>query len=98
MFGDQCCNVIPNNTAPEGAFTEVMTKLKTQGLNLKPNAKTDSKIWDWFDLNLRAWGAWLAKLVVAVLIGGLLFYCVFSIPRSLLSKPQLNKWKMQCQD
>ncbi len=26
IFGDQCCTFIPNNTAPEGAFTEVMTK------------------------------------------------------------------------
>ncbi len=35
MFGDQCCNVIPNNTAPEGAFTEVMTKLKNPRIELK---------------------------------------------------------------
>ncbi len=35
MFGDQCCTFIPNNTAPEGAFTEVMTKLKNLRLELK---------------------------------------------------------------
>ncbi len=54
MFGDQCCTFIPNNTAPEGAFTEVMTKLKNLRIELKTNAGTDSKMWDWFDLKLGA--------------------------------------------
>ncbi len=62
MFGDQCCTFIPNNTAPEGAFTEVMTRLKNLRIELKTNAGTDSKMWDWFDLKLGAWGAWLSKL------------------------------------
>lgn len=28
MFREQCCIYIPNNTAQEGAFSEVMIKLK----------------------------------------------------------------------
>ncbi len=52
MFGDQCCIFIPNNTAPGGAFTEVMTKLKNLRIELKTNAGTDSKMWDWFDPKL----------------------------------------------
>ena len=28
MFGGQCCIYIPNNTAQEGAFNEVLIKLK----------------------------------------------------------------------
>ncbi len=90
MFGDQCCTYIPNNTDPEGAFTEVMTKLKNLWIELKTNAGTDNKMWDWFDLKLGAWGAWLAKLGmflgVAVIIGGLLFCCVLPILRSLAVK------------
>ncbi len=46
----------------EGAFTEVMTRLKNLRIELKTNAGRDSKMWDWFDLKLGAWGAWLAKL------------------------------------
>ncbi len=62
MFGDQCCTFIPNNTTSEGAFTEVMTKLKNLRIELKTKAGTDSKMWDCFDLKLGAWSAWLAKL------------------------------------
>ncbi len=99
MFGDQCCTFIPNNTAPEGAFTEVMTKLKNLRIELKTNAGTDSKMWDWFDLKL----AWLAKLRmflgVAVLIGGLLFCCVRPILRSIFVKATAKQMEMlRCQD
>ncbi len=98
-FGDKCCTFIPNNTAPEVEFSEVMTKLK-KGLNLKTNAGTDSTMWDWFDLKL---GAWLAKLGmflgVAVLIGGLLFCCVLPILRSLVVKATAKQIEMlRCQD
>ncbi len=103
MFGDQCCTFIPNNTAPERAFTEVMTKLKNLRIELKTNAGTDSKMWDWFDLKLGAWGAWLAKLEmflgVAVLIGGLLFCCVLPILKSLVIKATARQMEMlKCQD
>ncbi len=30
MFGDQCCTFIPNNTAPEGAFTEVQVQVQVE--------------------------------------------------------------------
>ncbi len=55
--------------------------MKNLRIEFKTNAGTDNKMWDWFNLKLGAWGAWLAKLgmllEVAVLIGGLLFAVCF---------------------
>ncbi len=60
-------------------------------------------MWDWFDLKLGAWVAWLAKLGmflgVSVLIGGLLFCCVLPILRSLVVKATAKQMEMlKCQD
>lgn len=57
MFGEQCCIYIPNNTAPEGAFSEVMIKLKRLRMVDKANVGKNNKMWDWFDPKLGAWGA-----------------------------------------
>uniref|UniRef100_A0A671P4Q8 Uncharacterized protein n=1 Tax=Sinocyclocheilus anshuiensis TaxID=1608454 RepID=A0A671P4Q8_9TELE len=102
MFEDQCCTYIPNNTAAEGAFSEVMIKLKNLRMEVKANDGKDNQIWDWFDLRLGAWGAWLAKsgmfLGVAILIGGLLFCCVLPLLRSLVIKATVKQMKMlRCQ-
>ncbi len=94
MFGDQCCTYIPNNTAPGGAFSEVMIKLRNLRIELKANAGRDGQTWDWFNLKL---GTWITKLGiflgVAVLIGGLLFCCILPILRSLVINATVNKWK-----
>lgn len=98
MFGDQCCTFIPNNTAPEGKFTEAMNKIKNLRAEVKANAGRDGKIWDWFDLNFGALGAWFAKLGmflgVAILIGGLLFCCVLPILRSLVVKTTVKQMEV----
>ncbi len=92
MFEEQCSTYIPNNTAPEGAFSEVIinSNKKKIRIKFKANSGKDNRMWDWFDLKLGAWGAWLAKLGmflgVAILIGGLLFCCVLPILRSLVVK------------
>ncbi|KAJ8348779.1 hypothetical protein SKAU_G00273680 [Synaphobranchus kaupii] len=56
LFGDQCCTFIPNNTAPEGSFTEAMKNLRELRKEVKDNAGQDVGIWDWFDLKLGNWG------------------------------------------
>lgn len=45
---------IPNNTAPERAFSEVMIKLKNLRVEDKANAGKDNQMWAWFDLKLGA--------------------------------------------
>lgn len=98
LFGDQCCTYIPNNTAPEGTFTKAMTKLKELQVEMATNAGRDEKMWDWFDLKLGAWGAWLAKmgmfLGVAILIGALLFCCVLPLLKSLIVKASTKQMEM----
>ncbi len=98
MFGDQCCTYIPNNTAPGGAFSEVMIKLKNLRIELKANAGRDGQTWDWFNLKLGTWGAWITKLGiflgVAILIGGLLFCCVLPMLRSLVINATVKQMEM----
>lgn len=57
MFGEQFCIYIQNNTAPEGAFIEVMIMLKNLRMEDKANARKGNQILAWFDLNLESWGA-----------------------------------------
>ncbi|MGL5955641.1 MAG: hypothetical protein ACRC0X_03430, partial [Brevinema sp.] len=75
LFGDQCCTFIPNNTAPDGAFTKAINKLKNLRQEVSTNAGRDEKIWDWLDLGFGSWGTWVAKLGiflgVSITIGGL---------------------------
>lgn len=98
MFGDQCCTFIPNNTAPGGAFTEVMIKIKKLRAEVTANAGRDQRIWDWFDLKFGAWGAWLAKLGMflgaAVVMGGLLFCCVLPVLRTLVVNATVKQMEM----
>lgn len=98
LFGDQCCTFIPNHTAPDGAFTEAMHKLKRLRMETAANAGRDNLSWDWFDLQLGKWGAWFAKLGiflgVAVLIGGLLFCCVLPLLKSLIVKATVKQMGM----
>jgi len=103
MFGDQCCTFIPNNTAPEGKFTEAMNKIKNLRAEVKANAGRDEQVWDWLDLNFGALGAWFAKLGmflgVAILIGGLLFCCVLPILRSLVVRTTVKQMEvLKCQE
>ncbi|KAI2645668.1 Syncytin-B [Labeo rohita] len=98
LFGDQCCTYIPNNTAPEGTFTKAMAKLKELQIEMATNAGRDEKTWNWSDLKLRSWGAWLAKLGillgVTIGIGGLLFCCVLPLLKSLVIKATVKQMDM----
>ncbi|KAI2656002.1 Syncytin-A [Labeo rohita] len=98
LFGDQCCTYIPNNTAPEGTFTKAMAKLKELQVEMATNAGRDEKTWDWFNLKLGSWGAWLAKLGillgVTIGIGGLLFCCILPLLKSLVIKATVKQMDM----
>lgn len=56
MFGDQFCTYISNNTAPEGSFTEAMTKLKNLRQEITDNAGSDMHSWGWFESTFGQWG------------------------------------------
>ncbi|XP_072347335.1 uncharacterized protein [Scyliorhinus torazame] len=90
MFGDQCCTFIPNNTSPEGSFTQAMNKLKNLATEMKDNAGFGQGVWSWLDRMFGKWGAWFAKAgaiaVTTIVILGLIFCCLLPVLRSFLSR------------
>ena len=90
MFGDQCCTFIPNNTNPEGSFTQAMNKLKNLRKEVKENAGFGHEVWSWLDRILGRWGAWFAKAgavaIATIIILGLIFCCFLPALRSFLTR------------
>nr|XP_054599127.1 uncharacterized protein LOC129163912 [Nothobranchius furzeri] len=85
--GQECCTYIPSNTAPDGAFTEGMRKLKDLKIELRENAGRESWSLDSLALKLGQWGAILVKagisaIVVLILIS-LLACCILPVVRRL---------------
>uniref|UniRef100_A0A3P9DKW4 Uncharacterized protein n=1 Tax=Maylandia zebra TaxID=106582 RepID=A0A3P9DKW4_9CICH len=61
MFGDVCCTFIPNNTAPNGSFTQAMNRLEALQIELRANAGHGQ----WLDKWLQdTFGKW-KELIVA---------------------------------
>ncbi|KAF7656545.1 hypothetical protein LDENG_00039890 [Lucifuga dentata] len=77
MFRECCCTFIPNNTAPDGSFTQVMNRLKGLRQEVKENARFDKDWFSWFDLKLEKWGAMLMKVgTVTLLCSALTLHCI----------------------
>ncbi|XP_039900176.1 uncharacterized protein LOC120741376 isoform X2 [Simochromis diagramma] len=73
MFGDVCCTFIPNNTAPNGSFTQAMNKLKTLQIELRTNAGHGQ----WLDKWLQdMFGRWKELIVAFVTVCIILFLMV----------------------
>uniref|UniRef100_A0A3B4F730 Uncharacterized protein n=1 Tax=Pundamilia nyererei TaxID=303518 RepID=A0A3B4F730_9CICH len=75
MFGDVCCTFIPNNTAPNGSFTQAMNKLKTLQIELKTNAGQGQ----WLDKWLQdMFGRWKELIVAFVTVCIILFLIIIA--------------------
>ncbi|XP_068165616.1 uncharacterized protein [Antennarius striatus] len=46
IFGDKCCTFIPNNTAPGGSLSEVISGLRTLSNKMKEHSGVDTSMWD----------------------------------------------------
>lgn len=81
--GPFCCTYIPNNTAPDGAFTKAMDKLRDLRdevtANAGQHASFDTAIETWFKGTLGGVGSWFARLGIIVGICLLVFVLVFSL-------------------
>uniref|UniRef100_A0A3P9BQI7 Uncharacterized protein n=1 Tax=Maylandia zebra TaxID=106582 RepID=A0A3P9BQI7_9CICH len=65
MFGDVCCTFIPNNTTPNGSFTQAMNKLEELQIELRANAGHGQ----WLDKWLQdTFGKWKELIVAFVTI------------------------------
>lgn len=87
MFGSHCYTFKPNNTAPSGAFSKAMRKLKDLKAEVKPNAGRDKHMWDWFDLfHWRIIGKAGLMIVGCLVVFVLLGCCVVPIVRAFITK------------
>lgn len=51
MFGEQCCSLIPNNTAADGSLTKAIEGLRTLNSKMKEHSGVDTTMWDsWMDV------------------------------------------------
>lgn len=85
-----CYTYIPNNTVLDGAFTKALLKPHELRTEVKDNTGHDKHIWNWFDFNLGKWGAWLARIGIAMGIGLIVLFlmmcCVIPIVCLLITK------------
>ena len=90
LFGKDCCTIIPNNTSPEGTFTNAMDRLKTLRNEVTANAGFEHEVGDWLERVMGRWGSWLAKagllVGVTLIIVILLLSCFLPLLRSSLNR------------
>lgn len=90
MFGDVCCTFIPNNTAPDGSFTQAMNKLEELQVELKTNAGHGQWLDNWMQ---NMFGNWknlimgfvtiLASLMILLMI---IACCVLPCIRTMITR------------
>ncbi|XP_040924411.1 uncharacterized protein LOC121201839 [Betta splendens] len=89
LIGDVCCTYIPGHTAPDGAFTEAMKRLRALRVEVKEAAGSGSDLsWtNWLENMAGGWKQGLIKLGVMITVGvvvlGLIFCCCIPCLRSL---------------
>ena len=90
LFGKDCCTVIPNNTSPEGTFTQAMDRLKALRHEVMANTGYSHQVGDWLERIMGHWGSWLAKagliIGVTLIIVILLLSCFLPLLRSSLHR------------
>lgn len=71
MFGDLCCTVIPNNTAPDGSMTRAITQLKALSKEMHEASGIDNPFSSWLEATFGKWKALITSLFmsIAVLLG-----------------------------
>uniref|UniRef100_A0A3P9D8D4 Uncharacterized protein n=1 Tax=Maylandia zebra TaxID=106582 RepID=A0A3P9D8D4_9CICH len=90
MFGDVCCTFIPNNTAPNGSFTQAMNKLEALQIELRANAGHGQWIDKWLQDTFGKWKELIVAFVtiVACIILFLMIIacCVVPCVRSMITR------------
>ncbi|XP_061925426.1 uncharacterized protein LOC133664640 [Entelurus aequoreus] len=90
LIGEYCCTYIPGHTAPEGAFTNALRKLRTLRSEVKENAGKDiAPSWSsWFENLMGGWRKGVVRLGVAalgcIMMMGFLLCCCGPVLKSLL--------------
>uniref|UniRef100_A0A3P8Q4G3 Uncharacterized protein n=1 Tax=Astatotilapia calliptera TaxID=8154 RepID=A0A3P8Q4G3_ASTCA len=78
MFGDVCCTFIPNNTTPNGSFTQAMNRLEALQIELRANAGHGQWLDKWMQ---DTFGKWKELIVAFVTIVAyyVITFCLYTI-------------------
>uniref|UniRef100_A0A3B1KH13 Envelope protein n=1 Tax=Astyanax mexicanus TaxID=7994 RepID=A0A3B1KH13_ASTMX len=68
MFGDVCCTVIPNNTAPDGKVTKALIALKALSREMAENTGVDNPITQWLERTFGQWKGVFVSMASAVAV------------------------------
>ena len=73
MFGDLCCTVIANNTAPDGTLTKGLHKLRALADEMKAQSGVSNPVTDWLSNTFGQWGALIGPLFIGIAIAVSIF-------------------------
>uniref|UniRef100_A0A3B1IVS4 Envelope glycoprotein n=1 Tax=Astyanax mexicanus TaxID=7994 RepID=A0A3B1IVS4_ASTMX len=76
MFGDVCCTVIPNNTAPDGKVTKALIALKALSREMAENTGVDNPITKWLERTFGQWkGVFISMASAIAVFAAILVTC-----------------------
>uniref|UniRef100_A0A3B4XVT2 Envelope protein n=1 Tax=Seriola lalandi dorsalis TaxID=1841481 RepID=A0A3B4XVT2_SERLL len=94
MFGEQCCTVIPNNTAPDGSVTRALQAIRALNDEMASHIGIDNAFTDIFDSWFGKWRNLVISVVSSlIVVTGMLILCgCCCVPciRSLCPRPHLH--------
>lgn len=73
MFGESCCTIIPNNTAPDGRLTKSLNKLKALAVEMKAQSGVSEGITGWLDAKFGKFGKLLGQMFFGMIIAVSIF-------------------------
>uniref|UniRef100_A0A3B1IY47 Envelope protein n=1 Tax=Astyanax mexicanus TaxID=7994 RepID=A0A3B1IY47_ASTMX len=71
-FGDSCCTVIPNNTAPDGSVTRALQELKTLSKEMHEHSGIDNPLEHWM---VNVFGQW-KNLIMSLMMSLAVFVAI----------------------
>ncbi|KAK9528363.1 hypothetical protein VZT92_012531 [Zoarces viviparus] len=66
MFGDMCCTIIPNNTAPDGSVTKALNSLRTLSEEMHAASGIDNPFSDWMENMFGKWKTLIMSIAVSI--------------------------------
>lgn len=76
LFGDQCCTIIPNNTAPDGSLTRAIEGLRTLNTKMKVHSGVKTAAWDPFGEMFGKYKALITSALMSLAVfSGILVTC-----------------------
>uniref|UniRef100_A0AAQ4QL14 Uncharacterized protein n=3 Tax=Gasterosteus aculeatus aculeatus TaxID=481459 RepID=A0AAQ4QL14_GASAC len=73
MFGQACCTLITNNTAPDGSFTRALHGLRAMSVELAEHSGIDGTVGNWFGKYFGQWKGFFLSVFLTLVIAIVVF-------------------------